>query len=300
MDTVNPIAEISKSPPQFGVNIRGPPTGLGQNRPPWFASAPISFGSELDPSPELSTDYASGFPTNESNNLPKIVRCFRDDLMTTNQIGQLVVTRKEKKNRYPAQSRLISYSILNVPAWNHLQASIYKIPDCWEDTKSAQEFFKDWYVEGIVAFEKGEKGKFYDESSQDDRILNVTVRGHAFTFKGWTGELTVGTKLFLVLKKADLPQKYHCRLKNGINSNVKPRPFVLSFWADKDYDRPPQSELEYLDEFGFRQRGKAIQVGSVLKTRGSMFDDSRMVNLHTHFEALLNRPKIEIIVDPDA
>lgn len=301
MGEPDPISQVSRRLPALGVQIRGSPTRLrGLQRPEWFQGAPIQFGGELAASPSMSTDYASGFPTNNSSNLPKIVRRFRDELMATNQIGQLVLARKERKNQYPAQSRLTRYSILNVPAWNHLMASTYKMPESWEDIKTAEEVFRDWYVEGIVAFETGEKAQFYDNSSLEERLLNITVRGQAFTFKGWTGELTVGTKLFLILKREDLPQNYYHKMRNGFKTTGKPKPFTLSFWADKEYERPPQAALEYMNEFGFREIGKAIAIGNVLNIRGALFDDNPPNNIHRQFEAMLQRPKISIIVDPAA
>ena len=156
----NPILETVKKPPPLGQTPTGVPTStvgwskpnsfkgglrgsssgrLGQEGPPSRGTGVASFLPE--PSPDLTTDYFPGLPTNYTIPYAKIVRRYKHELIKSPQVGLLVLTQKEQTNLVTKRTGMENrrYSIVNIPAWNYMQSKTEKKPTSPEEVLSAED-----------------------------------------------------------------------------------------------------------------------------------------------------------------
>lgn len=325
----NPIEQVARKPPKLGQTPQGNPTStIGFLKPNVFSGGGGmrgSFGGRLGsegipnrgsgvveigpPSPDLSTDYALGTPTNYVIPGAKIARIFKHNLMQSPQLGLLIITKREQKDPITKRSGMETrrYSMLNIPAWNYMNAKLEKKPHNPEEVITAEKKWEEWTIEGVVRTEEGQEEKDYKDELGKERLINTIIRGYAHVHNAWSKNIKSGTNLYLILKK--IKQKAHkidpySSVINDAspptstnNGNITEIPFQLISWADSRYDIPPDSELEYEDEFGVRHRGKYIYVGSVETPATYPKDIKSFGKSDINLDSLLAQPKIFIFVD---
>ncbi len=289
---------------------------------PWYQGGQsISkgrFGAEAllrnSGGPIAATNFAAanfvtdtiGFQTNHRVNYSKISRGFKTNIMETLQMHMLVITAKEVKDpaltRRSGESR--RYTQLNVPAWNYCIARTQKRAETFNDVKLADDIWKKWTVEGIVVSEEGQEEPHHRDEIGKERLLNNTIRGYVYAFNIWGDNVRAGTKLWLILKQVPIdgifvlntfgaePQNIDMK-----NPEVSTRPFQLIPWAHHAYDSPPDSELIYEDDFGFRHRGKTIYVGRA--ERGTYkLGERHTGEMSRSVQTIIAQGQIFMFVDP--
>lgn len=300
----------SAARPQTGRTGTQPPSEEGNQfyKPPWYGPqppatdaarrgpGPFGMADFVQPTPELNTN-TMGWMTNWSAPWAKNAKRFKHQLMDANQRYQLLITRREETPtgatmRRGEQSR--RYVMLNIAAWNYFQAMREQMPasaatvptaiDTWHGKAGKTDA---WTVEGVVRYEEGDddSGNHWPRgyTQGDERLFNCTVVGHQYTYNTWdTNKVETGTRLYLILKKGATrtnlddfsvhPARAMRRGRTDFrpDENITDRPFQLFFYADCRYDTPPQSALEYEDEFGNMHLGLAIYVGRVADSNVSM------------------------------
>jgi hypothetical protein len=162
------------------------------------------------------------------------------------------------------------YNQISIPAWNMIQQAKECYPESPFDVLSAEEVWRDWYIEGVVVTEEGEnpvRGSTNRREISKERLINNVVRGFGFTFMIWPPHAPL-TKLFLILKKVKTdgvfvlnPNGTEAVRIPGVGNKLTDRPFTLVPWCDSELDSPPLDVLKYTDEFGVEHIGKAIYVG---------------------------------------
>ncbi len=326
----NPIEQVGRKPPKLGQIPQGNPTStggflkpngfsggggirgsfsgrLGEEGIPNRGSGVVEIGP---PNPDLSTDYFPGTPTNYVVPVAKIARRFKYNLMQSPQLGLVIITEREQKDPISKRSGMENrrYTMLNVPAWNYMKAKFEKNPNNPEEVKNAEQIWEDWTIEGVVRSEEGQEEKDYKDELGKERLINTIVRGYAHVHNAWPKNIKSGTNLYLILKK--IKQKAHKidpyssvindtspSTTSTNNGNITETPFQLISWADSRYDIPPDSELEYEDEFGVRHRGKYIYIGSVETPATYPKDIKLLGKSDINLDSLLAEPKIFIFVD---
>lgn len=257
-------------------------------------------------SPNLSTDYSTGFPTNYQVPYARIVKRFKHPLMTAKQKYQLVVTQREQIDRASRRKGMESrrYAVLNIPAFNWLQARSELKPDSMESVKSADSVWNDWTVDGIVRTEVGETEPGESGYGKEERLFNILVKGYGMTFNGWGG-VKNGTRLFLILKKQKISGEYELNpqgetdvTKIQKDSEFTDKPFQLSFWADPDHEYPTDEALQYTDEFGYVHRGVAIYIGVSERDATSKPTGRNVKDVNTKVSNLLAQNQLFIFLDP--
>jgi hypothetical protein len=198
---------------------------------------------------------------------------------------------------------------MNIAEWNFIQAALERLPATPDQVRSADDVWQHWTVEGVVATEEGEDDDLLPANNlHPERLFNTTVRGYTQTFAGWTGGVPAGTHLWLVLKKRPIDPQSPFVLSpdaGGVRTvaaqqrdDVTTRPFQLSFWADAQLDAPPDSELQYEDEFGRVHRGLAIFVGTAESSVPASAQRHRPGEVESSVSALLCQPMLWIFLDP--
>ena len=329
----NPIYEVARKPPPLGQNPPGnPASSEGRTKPDSFRRGRIPIaatgrsgkegmpkrgsglsdqGNFVTPSPTMSTDYSTGWPTNYQIPFAKIARKFKHPLMLSPQRDQLVITMREKQDPITKRTGMESrrYSILNIPAANFLLQQWEKMPTSEDEVLSARGLWKEWTIEGVVRTEEGQEEHMSKDQVGRERIFNVTVKGYAYVHNGW-GNVRSGTRLWLVLKKRKPNEEIkHSPFSNATQNldtssvhtigtkNKTNRPFQLAFWADPKLDTPPDSVLQYEDEFGNRHRGLALYIGMVESPGMNNRDMRDLGQVDVNLDALIAQHKIWIFVD---
>ncbi len=332
----NPIAAVTKQPPQLGLRLPGNPGSKeGFVRPSWFAAGtsagrrfaegrlgsagplkPSRQGlpaaiSQMAASPEMSTDYAFGWPTNYIVPYSKIVRNYKLPLLTAPQKHMLMIGKQElREPGYTRKGEERRYTLLNIPAWNYLQARTERMPSSPEEVVGAEQVWRDWSVEGIVRNEEGADDPNYGSGreSERERLLNLIIRGYAFPHNAWGPNVGPGTRLFIVLTKRKISTKTDWTLNPGGETDVRTpmatgrasltnKPFQIAFWAHRDFDTPPDSVLQYTDEFGNRHRGLAIYLGFAETGSGSGGRSRTSESVNRSVSAILAQPQMWIFFD---
>ena len=200
----------------------------------------------------------------------------------------------------------------------------------------AETRMSTWSLDGVVRNEEGGEDHTGAQDYLDaanEKVLNITIQGQAYIFNLWGNEIEPQTKLWFIVKRVprdELPEKYIVNgkgeghwakinktqaktifesrninkfdnedddLEDDDSSILTKNPFQVIPWASAKYDRPPPSELEYVDDFGEISYGKAIYLGRVQWTpryvNGHRFD-----KVWHNTVAAINSPKFWIFVDP--
>ena len=254
--------------------------------------------------------HSYGHQTNASIAYAKVMRRYVAPLMVESQLSQLILEMKEESDVLAdnAMSHVHEhrrYSLLNVPAWNYMQAATQSKPAARDKVKSAEQVWNNWAVAGVVRAEHGqdEPGGDMRDLGAHERMLVLTVAGYASVRNGWGENLKPFARLYLLLKQQKLPAAQRFVLsEHGHGLPRKPRtdrPFQLSFWADNDHEYPPLEALEYRDDFGQPRIGKAVKVGIVERGEWWPADGVRQQDdVGSSALALLARPLLWIHVDP--
>ena len=328
----NPIPGVASKPPFVGNTVAARPSAtVGWPRQDWTSGLSRTpggpFGQQGLPSrgpgvssagafsahPSMSTEYAAGWPSNYSIPHAKMTAASMTmaGQMKGKQKYMLVFTyrmSKERagKRRIPESRR---YTIANIVELNYILASLERLPATPDEVLSAGDAWEHWTVEGVVATEEGEDDDLLPPNNlHPERLFNTTVRGHTQTFSGWTGGVPAGTQVWLVLKKRPIdPQSPFVLSPDGggvrtvaaqQRDDVTTRPFQLSFWADPQLDEPPDSELQYEDEFGRLHRGLAIFVGTAESSVQPSSLRYRPGEVESSISALLCQPMLWLFLDP--
>lgn len=288
----HPMASMSGVSERFAGDMPGPPVGTGtaaQGRPNWFgntgggapregflgAVGPPGTSSTgppasamMAPSPDEPLEVM-GLMTNHSAPYMKIGRKLSHALMETSQVYQILMTRREGRQtgrRRGRESR--RYTILNLPALNYFLAMDSKMPVSPEDVTTAQDVLNEWHFEGVARTEQGKREMRHDREVGMERAFNSVVRGFAYTFNIFGTNVRTGTKLFLIVKKMPAPTEVGYKSRPwsderiaAVSNGRTPLPFQFVPFGDWRYDAPPEEDLEYQDEFGFRRRGEYIYIG---------------------------------------
>ncbi len=277
-----------------------PQVGIG----PALGMPPVS-------SPLLSTDYATGWLTNVQIPYSLHPRRYKNHMMTTTQLYHVLVATKDSRTPPSEMGRFEdsdpSHTLMNVPAFNLLRAKTEMMTKPGERIKSATEVWHDCFaLVGIVRSDVGTDDVSLPTNGYDygmERKITFVLQGPQLTFNGW-GAVTAGTKLYLILKKEKIDKHFVVRptgeqeiLYSRTPKNLTDRPFQLSFWADPDYDAPPDDALMYDDENDDSVRGEAIPVGTVQRGAGDEAYFGGSKSLNTDFAALSAQPQIWVFQD---
>jgi hypothetical protein len=200
----------------------------------------------------------------------------------------------------------------------------------------AETRMSTWSLDGVVRNEEGGEDHTGAQDYLDaanEKVLNITIQGQAYIFNLWGNKIEPQTKLWFIVKRVPrekLPEKYIVNgkgeghwakinktqaktifesrninkfdsedddLDDDDSSILTKNPFQVIPWASAKYDRPPPSELEYVDDFGEISYGKAIYLGRVQYTPRYV-NDHRFDKVWHNTVAAINSPKLWIFVDP--
>lgn len=239
----------------------------------------------------------------------KIVRKYKLPLLTAPQKHMLMIGKQElrevSQTRKGEERR---YTLVNVPAWNYLQARCEEMPSSPEEVLSAEQVWRQWNVEGIVRTEEGAEEPDYWQESDRERLLNMVVRGYAYPHNTWGPNVGPTTRLFLLLTKRKISNETDWAMNPGGETDVRSptvtgrasltnKPFQLSFWAHREFDVPPDSLLQYTDEFGNRHRGLAIYIGFAETSASSQGRSRTSESVDRSVNAILAQPQIRVFFD---
>ncbi len=211
-----------------------------------------------------------------------------------------------------------------------------KPTDDEEKMMSAETRMSTWMLDGAVRNEEGGQdrtGEIFDETNE--KVLNITIQGHAHVFNLWGNDIQPQTKLWFIVKRVPrhkLPMQYVVNGKGeGHHAGISKRqvrrifnrnddtdidmddtdeseqddgsamltdyPFQVFPWASTKYDRPPPDVVRYRDDFGDIGYGKAIYFGKVDWTPRYV-NGQRFGEVWHNTVAAVNSPKLWVFVDP--
>ncbi len=270
----------------------------------------VQFSGEED---NFVTDTI-GMQTNNLIPYSKITKKYHLPIMTGLQNRQIMITKKDKgtsllnEDEKPGNRR---YVMANIPAWNWLNYALESQPLNPDNVQSADELWDKWTIEGIVRSEEGELTQWDQPhlEHEQERLFNTAIRGEIDTFDIWQTEKSVGTKLFLILKKLKKDDKmalgfnlnpYNLMGSGSIYKSKKKstHPFQLVPYANKNFSYPPLEELEYEDEFGFKHHGKVIYIGAVKDIDNPYNEVTYNEKVRSDINAILTQQKITIYLNP--
>ena len=252
--------------------------------PPTSRAGPPS-AAMMQPTPDEPIPNSMGMQTNHSAPYAKIARALNDEIMSVSQLLQIVVTKKERQEptlrRKGHETR--RYTILNIPALNYFLALNTRKDADRRDVRTVDEFLEGvdangkatrgggWGFEGVVRSEEGAEDITKSRwNVTEERLFNSVVRGYAHTFNVFGPEARPGTSLFLIVKQC-LPAKNATFRVRPWDPTTLPiaageltnKPFQFEFYGNYRHDSPPLNKLMYIDDFGYRQYGRAIYIGKV-------------------------------------
>lgn len=210
--------------------------------------------------------------------------------------------------------------------------------DAEEWMMDAETRMSTWSLDGAVRNEEGgDTPRGINPDPTNEKVLNITVSGHAFVHNLWGNEIQPQTNLWFIAKRfprKQLPNEYVLNakghaLKTSINKAELKRifgpgriplqagedkggwdqnerdstnlltdyPFQVVPWASTMHSRPPPSEMIYKDDFGDTAYGKAIYFGKVEGTP-TYTNGSRFGSVSHNTIAAISAPKMWVFVDP--
>ena len=279
---------LSKGPGPAAGDMLGRPTNIVRETPSWMSNYTIPDG--------------------------KIQRELADeDAMVVPQRGMMMIMFRNRRDKERIGRGVESrrYVELNIPVWNYMQVRNQHQPATPDDVPIADDIWRDWSFQGPVRTEEGQHSETELTERGRERLINTVVRGFAEVKNLWRldGSVQPGTKLWLILKKQHVPgdAKFVTRPDHrpqfaGTETNKGRQrtqiPFQLSFFADIAHDVPPQSALEYVDEFGVRGYGKKIYVGRMANHMSQIHTTHRLQgDLNRNVAAMLAAPMCYVHID---
>ena len=207
-----PQKTITKHPKNGATGMKPidllPKLGQFQNRNMRDAvgsSGPTSNVQFTGEESEFVTDTI-GWQTNNLIPYAKITKKYSLPIMTGPQNRQIIISKKDKgatSLEEESSSGNRRYLMANIPVWNWINYAMELQPTGADNVLSADELWDKWTIEGIVRSEEGELTQWDQPhlEHEQERLFNTAIRGEIDTFDIWPVEKSVGTKLFLILKK---------------------------------------------------------------------------------------------------
>ena len=325
----HPMASMSSASEGFAGAMPGPPVGTGtaaQGRPNWFVNggggAPrAGFMGAVGKPPSSSVGPPAaaamaaspdeplevmGFMSNGRATYSKIARKLTHPLMETSQKYQFLMTRREGHAPVLRRSNKESrrYTQLNVPALNYFLAMDERMPASPEDVRNVEDVLNEWHFEGLVVTEDGERSLREDSKVGMERMFTCVVRGNGYAFNAFGTDVRTGTRLFMIVKKRHItehpgfkPKPWSDEVIGPTANNRTPMPFQFEFYGNWRYSTPPEADLEYFDEFGFRHRGGVIYLGTAANNSKVAPNFRETGNASQDLATILSMPQFFMFVD---
>lgn len=268
--------------------------------------------------PVINTYDNAGQLTNYRIVTSKICRASSEIHMPRSKRGQLIITRKESKKQTAKRKFGIgaeAYSQMTIPIWNYFQHRRERYPDSPEDVKSAEEVWKNFYVEGSVVTDESE----IMNDTRGEHMMLISVTGKMETYDIFGDKKVEGTRCWLILKKVKCDGRYVLNSNQAFSFDRQPipenlssqmgrdktytdRPFKLVPYSHYLYDQPPSSELLYYDEFGNQHYGLPIYIGRVAEinmgdTQTVYYPNKICKYITDDNSNIVSQPKIQLFLD---
>ncbi len=272
----------------------------------------------------------------------EIAIMFKDHSATSNDSIDLTAyygkVSPEQEMAYRLRIQSNALTIVNIATWNYCQTLLQyaKFNGSLQDKEDylkyePMDLWKQWSVEGVVSYEEGADGSetfrtsgFNNDGNHTGRtgdgskIVTIISKGAVDTFNIFGPSLTESGALFLVIKKAELPEHFRLTGKQNIagrhsNINFKKtvssmgagnfRPFLMHAVTIPFGHSMPKEYLEYVDENGLLRRdGLPIYLGQVFSApewhKWEIPSDPSTIKPHVNARDGMEHT-FKIILDPD-
>ena len=218
------------------------------------------------------------------------------------QSDRSVTTNKRKSTRRYTQLNIVAMNYYLWSKENKVFNSEYKNNPWKPDLVMSK-----WTLEGIVATEEGHEqtNQFTYPSDFGKEVLNnCAIRGRTTTYNIWGKNAKPGTKLFLILKRVQLPLDTTYVINPVVGGkNIEfqkteklDAPLQFVPFAHYDYDWPSDDDITYVDLDGRRVRGLVIYIGKVESNVGSVNNYTQQ-NVINNINSVVTQPTMLIHLD---
>jgi len=173
---------------------------------------------------------------------------------------------------------------------------------------------KDISFDGVVISQVG--GDYRNgagprqQGLEENKAMVVTMQGPALMHNYWDNTVCSGTRLFLLIKRTDLPKEFRIqaninaaktltRLTDEAGNRFVEKPFQIIPWCSNEFYEPPKAALEYQDPNGLKRIGAYIHVGVCQSVQSLIAGSIRNANgsISSDAQTLVSRPKISVFIN---